>query len=709
MGAGRTGKTAGTAGGTAPEPGWPEGLEFEDDFLDDPVLDPPPEAYADDLGLSAEVLRELRAGRQAARAKDEAVTAAWMAGTLEDDDEIPGLIDAAYEVRGTLAAMTDAEVIGIAVKTQEAASRLAARRYAAESELMRRRPARYWDRRQDKALRRRGEQDGIGEDPGAPALPGPVLAPTRELVQELMLALNWTQYRAEMDTARAAALIQRMPTALTMLRDGTTDDEHVRALEEALRDLSDEDAARVDAQLSPRMGAMTTQDVREATRRTVIRLDPEAAERRRKRNEKKARAVSWANDDHTATFALERIPAADAAAMKARVGAIARAAKSAGSPDPIPLLEAKTGVGLILGTLPYIPPPAGNHGPDGGGPDGGGAGTPGPSGGPADREPSGGRPEGSGQPEDSPPEESGRPAESPADGGGSGWTAWPPVPDTSGAAEPGCVTLPPGLRPAQPGRIRLLAPWRTLAGLAAEPGELSWFGVITPGQARELAAAAARDRTARWQVIVTDDAGRALEIADIRRPRTRRGTAPGLTEEVTLTITASLAATLARNPDLPETIRQMLARREPDASDNPGTDGEPLISLLTDTITIANQAAAEAELRARLDTAAGGCAHTGEIASYTVGGKLRRWITIRDRTCRNPMCRRRATQCDLDHTIPYDKGGRSCSCDLGAECRVHHQLKQLPGWALTQDPDGTFTWTTPAGLAYRKEPHRYPV
>lgn len=183
---------------------------------------------------------------------------------------------------------------------------------------------------------------------------------------------------------------------------------------------------------------------------------------------------------------------------------------------------------------------------------------------------------------------------------------------------------------------------------------------------------------------------------------------PGLTGEVAVTIPASLAA----NPDLPGAIRQMLARREPGTGSTQGTgtaaDYEPLIALLTDTITTASRAAAAADLRGRLH-AAGGCAHTMQTDRYAITGKLRRWITIRDRTCRHPTCRRRATQCDLDHTIPYDKGGRSCSCDLGAECRTHHQLKQLPGWTLSQDPDGTFTWTTPAGLTYTKEPHRYPV
>ena len=44
-----------------------------------------------------------------------------------------------------------------------------------------------------------------------------------------------------------------------------------------------------------------------------------------------------------------------AAAAKARVNAIARAAKAAGMTDPLPLLEAKIATGLLLDTLPDIP------------------------------------------------------------------------------------------------------------------------------------------------------------------------------------------------------------------------------------------------------------------------------------------------------------------------------------------------------------------
>jgi hypothetical protein len=65
---------------------------------------------------------------------------------------------------------------------------------------------------------------------------------------------------------------------------------------------------------------------------------------------------------------------------------------------------------------------------------------------------------------------------------------------------------------------------------------------------------------------------------------------------------------------------------------------------------------------------------------------------------------------DWLHRVPGSQANEVC-CHVahGGLCRLHHELKQLPGWQLSQDANGTFSWTTPAGLTYRKEPYRYPV
>jgi hypothetical protein len=106
---------------------------------------------------------------------------------------------------------------------------------------------------------------------------------------------------------------------------------------------------------------------------------------------------------------------------------------------------------------------------------------------------------------------------------------------------------------------------------------------------------------------------------------------------------------------------------------------------------------------------AGVCEHRRESAGYQPSSTLRHVIKIRSRRCGFPGCRRPAVGCDDDHTIPYDKGGRTCECNLHPLCRRHHQAKQAPGWRLDQPEPGTLIWTLPSGRGYTVTPEPYPV
>jgi hypothetical protein len=57
----------------------------------------------------------------------------------------------------------------------------------------------------------------------------------------------------------------------------------------------------------------------------------------------------------------------------------------------------------------------------------------------------------------------------------------------------------------------------------------------------------------------------------------------------------------------------------------------------------------------------------------------------------------------------YQRGGPTCSCNLRAACRSHHQVKQERGWQLEQSIPGFFTWTTLSGRRYDVTPDAYPV
>ena len=119
----------------------------------------------------------------------------------------------------------------------------------------------------------------------------------------------------------------------------------------------------------------------------------------------------------------------------------------------------------------------------------------------------------------------------------------------------------------------------------------------------------------------------------------------------------------------------------------------------------ARRARDQARERAAADRyAPGGCAHTTASPAYQPPPRIREHVTARDQTCRNPRCGQPAWRADLDHTIPFDQGGQTCPCNLGALCRHDHQLKQRPGWTLTQPRPGVFQWTTPAGRTYTVAP-----
>src|SRR6266851_5095493 len=90
------------------------------------------------------------------------------------------------------------------------------------------------------------------------------------------------------------------------------------------------------------------------------------------------------------------------------------------------------------------------------------------------------------------------------------------------------------------------------------------------------------------------------------------------------------------------------------------------------------------------------CSHLRQSPGYQPPSRLQNLIRARQRTCSFPGCRRPATRCDLDHTLAYDQGGRTCECNLSPLCRRHHLTKQAAGWTLTQPEPGVLIWATPA-------------
>lgn len=572
-----------------------------------------------------------------------------------EDEWLDTLIGSAVRARVALRDLPDDQLVGTLPLLRSITAQATARELAVTQELIRRRKPSKWDSGTEKAT-------GI----------------TREAVEEVALALTLTRYAAQAQTQLAIDLRDKLPETFTQMTVGRLDPARVRVIAEAISLMDPEVARKIDRAIAGKAAGMTTGKLRDELRKLEIKCDPKSAEKRRERAERRANVRLYPDSDFTAALCGQSLPADLAAAAYARIAAIAAAWKSAGAAGPTGSLQAKVFLGLLLGTLEMIAPPQKgsrkDEGPEDDGPEG-----PGPEAGPGPRtSPAGGRepedrePDFGPEPEDEDPD-AGEP-DFDEDRGDEGSAPWPTAAGTAGAATPGCATLPDHLNIA-PGRLTLTAAWRTLAGIGSEPGQLTRIGPITPVQTQRLAAAAASDPATTWTVVVTDDDGQTIGVTTLRKKTTTA--APGMIGEVIVAISATIAGQYLRG-EMENVVK------------NPKLD---------------EVARAASKVRTQADE----CDHAMHVSGYRIPPATRRWVAIRDRTCFNPICRMPASRCDQDHTIPWHKGGRSCPCNLGAGCRTHHQMKQLPGWQLTQDRPGYFTIQTRAGLVYTKTPDPYPV
>ncbi len=89
---------------------------------------------------------------------------------------------------------------------------------------------------------------------------------------------------------------------------------------------------------------------------------------------------------------------------------------------------------------------------------------------------------------------------------------------------------------------------------------------------------------------------------------------------------------------------------------------------------------------------------------YTPSKALADFVRCRDLTCRFPGCDRPASAADLDHTIPYGRGGKTHASNLKCLCRLHHLVKTFWGWRDRQLRDATVIWTAPSGDTYVTTP-----
>ena len=273
-------------------------------------------------------------------------------------------------------------------------------------------------------------------------------------------------------------------------------------------------------------------------------------------------------------------------------------------------------------------------------------------------------------------------------------------PGPGGDSGPGGGDANPGGTGKRPVLPEVIAPLATLQGRAKRPGDNRLLGPLDPALTRDLAAAAARSPNARWEITIIDDHGYATGhgVARPGRGRRQQPRPPGpalcaLPARVNITVTEALLHQLAAQP----------------RSGAPPGDWRfaPRAGKADDDAWVLTLPGGR-ELAVRFDVVPTyTCDHRHQVSTYEPSERLRRLVQVRDHECTFPPCSRPAHESDFEHAVPFDRGGRTDACNAGARSRRCHQVKQSPGWTVTQPKPGWHVWTTPTGRSYTQEPWRY--
>ena len=150
---------------------------------------------------------------------------------------------------------------------------------------------------------------------------------------ELALILNSSRAAATQLWERSTTLLQRLPWTWAALADGWLDWSRARAIAAELgwpaRESPDDVLASVEAVVLPQASGLSVTRLRALVRKELMKADPAAADRRRKRAERDADVTVRGVGDGMGELRA-RMPYPEAAAMRAEVDAQAHALKRAG-------------------------------------------------------------------------------------------------------------------------------------------------------------------------------------------------------------------------------------------------------------------------------------------------------------------------------------------------------------------------------------------
>jgi hypothetical protein len=225
---------------------------------------------------------------------------------------------------------------------------------------------------------------------------------------------------------------------------------HVRIIEDETSVLSDQDAAKADAILADAAPGKTFGELRSAAHKLVLKLDPEAAKKRKESAKQEAHVRPFRENSGNAGMVARELPSDEVLASWQHVEQRALDLRAAGMPGTLRELRVRAYLDLLQERDSRDIPVDG------------GTGEAGPI----------GRYDGPDLPDG--PDGKGNP-------GGNGPGGPGPAPQPGPAAGPSVAAL-----------VTITIPWATLQGRSEGPGEADGFGPLDGDDARDLAAAAAR-------------------------------------------------------------------------------------------------------------------------------------------------------------------------------------------------------------------------
>ncbi|TFC44683.1 HNH endonuclease [Cryobacterium shii] len=90
--------------------------------------------------------------------------------------------------------------------------------------------------------------------------------------------------------------------------------------------------------------------------------------------------------------------------------------------------------------------------------------------------------------------------------------------------------------------------------------------------------------------------------------------------------------------------------------------------------------------------------------SYKVPKRMRRFLRLRDETCRFPGCNQPARGADLDHSREWQDLGQTADDNLAHLWRSSQTLKTETSWTVKQKPGGILIWNSPTGRDFETQP-----